>query len=411
MKTAIRTAEEMPRADTSKPTYGACHRGIPGIDQGHLALAFNLISGEVEQHAPRPSIKPSVPGMASPLPLAKVKVLKDQDTVLGYPFYQLFRGCVAEVLSAAGLLPLQMFETSGHRFGAPTLYLSGFKPSLQPLNCFPISFIFHSPLETRNEEFPAISIDGNQSISLVEVNTNWYDTLCFWDVNSQSHIANELAIPYLDGDTVYLFSLLKQGLKIFRDAISKVFSTSYCPDRKRSIFSKIGIPAPPANKKQGKGPLESDRAFEPVPVAYRSDISPGHKADSSAGKLAGKFAFNRMINCLMQGQSFKRLAIIPPRRGDIASHPGKGFKGRLEVAVRLYNYLSSPLHFHHQYIATIIRSCQGYSGKEVAHWLGNSCVSSQRKPPGGNLRRGPENTCRCSSKSWIKAVPSISISK
>jgi len=348
-----------------KATLGAYLRGTLGVNQGYLPLTFSFIFGKGKKHPSRPSVKPPVPGMATSFTLAKVEVLKDKHTVPGCPLYQLFGGGVAEILGAAGLFALQTFEGSGNRFGTLALYLTGLKPLLKPLYRLASSLVFNPPLKTGDEKFPTIGVNGNQSISLVEVYANRKNAGRIWNLYGKGDIANKLAIPDLYRDAIYPLSIGQHRLEVVGNGIAKALPTSYRPDRKSAILPEVGIPASLADKEQSKGAPKPDRPFELVSVALGGNIRSSNKSYSSAGKLGREPALDRVVGSFVKVKSLERLAIIPAYWRNPVGDLSKCLKGCLEIIVRLYDYLSSALTIQRGHVTTILEKYQIFSGKEV----------------------------------------------
>jgi hypothetical protein len=314
-------------------------------------------------------MKSLVPSTAASFTLPEVQVFKDKNTILWGKSNQPFRGSMAEIPSAAGLLPLQMFETPRHRFGALVFYLSGFKLPLQPLDGFPVSLILYPPFKPTDKEFLVININGNQSISLIEVNTDWEDTLHIWNFNGKGNIADKFIVFSLYCHAVYFFGISQHCLKVAGDGIGKAFPASYRPDRKQAILPEVSIPTSLTNKKQGKRVLELNRPFELMPIAFSGNISPSDETNSSAGELARKAALNRVVNSFVQRECFERFTAIPAYWRYLISNFGKHLERCLKVAIRLYNYLSSAVANHQEYLTTILYYRQIFSGKEVCRNL------------------------------------------
>jgi len=376
-KATPRTSELMTGALTLKPAPGAYLRGICRVNQGYLPLTFNLISGKGKEHSPWPSMKPSIPGTATSFALTEIEGFEDQGAVLGCPLYQPFRGNMAEVLSAAGLLALQMFEGPSDGLGALTLYLTGLKPLLKPLYCLTTSLVPDPSFKTADKKFLTIGVNGNHGVSLIEVYANRKDTGCIWDFNSESDIANKLTIPDLHCDAVNPFGISQHRFEIIGNGIAKALPAGYRPDRKGAILLEVGIPPPFANKKQGKGAFEPDRSPELVPVAFGSNIGPGNEPDSSTGKLTGELALDRVISSFVKGKGFKRLTTVPANWRNPVGNISKCLKGCLEVGIRLYNYLSSALAVHQRHATTILNKCQVFSGRRFGGFL---CQLKQAVP-------------------------------
>jgi len=365
LKTTPGTSELMTGAAAPEAAPGAYLRGIPGVNQGYLPLTFNLIPREGKEHSPWPGMKPSIPSTATSFTLTKVEVLKDQDAVLGCPLYQPLRGSMAEVLGAAGLFALQMFEGPGNGLSALTLYLTGLKPLLEPLYCLTSSLIFNPSLKAGDKKFLTIRINSNQGISLVEVYANRKDAGCSWNFNSEGNIANKLAILNPYRDAVYLLGISQHRFEVIGNGIAKALPTGYRPDRKGAILLEVGIPAALANKEQGERAFELDRSLELMSAALGSNIGPGNEPDSSAGKLTGQLALDRVISSLVKDKGFKRLTTVPAYWRNPVGNIGKCLKGCLEVGIRLYNYLSSALTIHQEYATTILDKCQVVSGRRL----------------------------------------------
>jgi len=363
-ETAPMTGEFMTGAIAPKTTSGAYLRSISGIHQSQLSLSFNLVSGKGKEHSPWPGVKPPVPKSRTFLSLLEIQVFKDQNTVLGSPFNQFLGGYMTEVLGAASLLTLKPFEGPSDGSGALTLCLTGRKLLLEPLDGLTGLLVLDPSFKARDKKFLTIRVNDDQGIGLVEVNSYGKDTRRIWNFNSNSNVANKLAILNLHRDAVYFLGIGQHRLEVVGDSIVKMLPAGYRPDRKRAVLPEICIPTPLTNKEQGKGALEPDRSSEFVAIVLGRYISSCNEPDGGTGKLTGELSFDRVISSFVEVKSLKRFSVIPTYWRNLVGNVNKCLKGYLEVIVWFYNYLSSTLTIHQKYITTILNKCQLFSGKK-----------------------------------------------
>jgi hypothetical protein len=301
----------MTRTVASETTLGTYLGSIPWANQSYLSLAFNFVSGKGKEHTPGPLVKSPIPSSTTSFTLIEAEVFKDKHTILRRPLHQLLRGNMAEVLSAASLLPLQPFEGASNRLCALALCLTGLKLPLKPLYLLASSLVPNPSIKAGDEKLPTIGVNGNQGISFIEVNTNRKNAWCLWNLNGKGNITDKPALLNLHCDAIYLLGSKKHRLEIIGCGIAKTFPATHRPDREGAVLLESGIPTPLTDKEESKGALKPERPLEPMSIAPGRGIGSGDKSDNGASELSGKPALDPVVGSFVQGEGFERLAIVP----------------------------------------------------------------------------------------------------
>jgi len=345
-ESAMRARKGMSFPDSRKTTSRTVLRCIPGINLSDGSLSLDLVAGHIEYHTTRPDGEPSVPSLRSMLTLTEIKILEDKNTIIRSPFDQFLRSAITEILSSTRSLSSQPFEVSNNTPSILSLCLSLSKLSLKSLDRLRSALVLDLSIQTAYEKLVTICIDSHNSVSLVEIDSNWVNPLNIRKFNCIGYITNNLVSKILDYDAIDLNGVTEFFPKCIRNRVLNVFPAINCRNAQETIFRETGITPPLSYKKEGKRPMPVERMIQIVSILFGRSISTSSKPDACAGELTGNVAFDIIINSAMQIQSFQRFTEVPSNLRYAVAYLSKAIESLDERFIRLDNYLQGSLGKH-----------------------------------------------------------------
>ena len=363
-ESAMRARKGMSFPDSRKTTSRTVLRCIPGINLSDGSLSLDLVAGHIEYHTTRPDGEPSVPSLRSMLTLTEIKILEDKNTIIRSPFDQFLRSAITEILSSTRSLSSQPFEVSNNTPSILSLCLSLSKLSLKSLDRLRSALVLDLSIQTAYEKLVTICIDSHNSVSLVEIDSNWVNPLNIRKFNCIGYITNNLVSKILDYDAIDLNGVTEFFPKCIRNRVLNVFPAINCRNAQETIFRETGITPPLSYKKEGKRPMPVERMIQIVPVLFGRSISTSSKPDACAGELARYGSFDIIVDSAMQIQSFKRFTGVPGSLRYAIAYLSKAIEGFDERFIRLDNYLQGSLGKHQLGDTTMRINTLWFSGGE-----------------------------------------------
>ena len=345
-ESTLRAIEGMSLPGPRKTTPRAVLGSVPRIDFSNYALSLDLIAGHIEYHTTRPDGEPSVPSLRSMLALTEIKILEDKNTIIRSPFDQFLRSAIAEILSSTRSLSSQPFEVSNNTSSILSLCLSLSKLSLKSLDRLRSALVLDFPIQAAYKKLVTICIDSHNSVSLVEIDSNWVNPINIRNFNCIGYITNNLVSKILDYDAIDLSGITEFFPKCIRNRVLDVFPAIDCRNAQETIFHETGITPPLSYKKEGKRPMPVERMIQIVSVLFGRSISTSSKPDACAGELARYGSFDIIVDSAMQIQSFKRFTGVPGSLRYAIAYLSKAIESLDERFVRLDNYLQGSLSKH-----------------------------------------------------------------
>jgi hypothetical protein len=349
-----------PRKTTPRAVLGS----VPRIDFSNYALSLDLIAGHIEYHTTRPDGEPSVPSLRSMLALTEIKILEDKNTIIRSPFDQFLRSAIAEILSSTRSLSSQPFEVSNNTSSILSLCLSLSKLSLKSLDRLRSALVLDFPIQAAYKKLVTICIDSHNSVSLVEIDSNWVNPLNIRKFNCIGHITNNLVSKIFDYDAIDLSGIAKVFSEGIRNHILEVLTAIDCGNTQESIRCETCVPSPFSNKEKSERVMPVERMIHIVSILIGSSISTSSKPDACTGKLAGYRSFDITVDSAMQIKSFKRLTEVPGSLRYVVAYLSKAIKSLDERFIVLDNYLQGSLSKHQLGDTTIRINTLRFSGGE-----------------------------------------------
>ena|SRR5947209_13510650 len=112
---------------------------------------------------------------------------------------------------------------------------------LQTSTCLGGTPVLHLDRFATDEEFSAIRVNGNQSIGLVEVNTDRQYSLWRGDFKRKCDTSDEFAVSLENHEAVNLFGMLKGCLEVIGNRVGEMLAPAHRPDRECPILAEIRI--------------------------------------------------------------------------------------------------------------------------------------------------------------------------